>query len=230
VLAKDLEAIAARDGDDVARVCKLVRANYGYPVDSVLIGADLRVHGHVNVHEPRGRDPAAYLAFLRTGLAAAGRVAAAPGRVSAAGAVGDAGEADAEVATARRPLQVTPERPTASLLDVFRARGFGRPSMVFTMIDATAFVDGGVLEIGIRTGSGSAAGRFELCAAAPEGGEGAALMMQPVEAKSVARESTATLAHEFASGGSFGLAVAPVAGTPQAGANAFVATITVRKR
>ena len=72
VLAKELEGIAARsDDEDVALLCSRVREHYDYPVDSVLLAPDLRVLGHVNVHEPAGRDPALYLAFLRAGLAAA---------------------------------------------------------------------------------------------------------------------------------------------------------------
>ena len=40
LLAKDLGAIAERSADpDVAKLCDLIRANYDYPVDCVLISA-----------------------------------------------------------------------------------------------------------------------------------------------------------------------------------------------
>jgi hypothetical protein len=229
VLAKDLDAIAARAGaGDVAKVCELVQANYGYPVDSVLLGADLAVHGHVNVHDAAGHDPRAYLAFLRRGLAAAGRLAPDATAPAAARAAPKRG------AAAPKPLVVTPAAPAASLLDAFRARGFGEPSMAFVTVDATAFADGGVLELEVRVGSGAAAGRFEICAPVaddPETGAPAPRAMRPVATlPSVARETTATLRHEFAKGGRFGLAIMPATGTEEGDGNAFVATVTVRAR
>jgi hypothetical protein len=228
VLAKDLDAIAARAGtDDVAAVCKLVLANYGYPVDSVVLGADLAVHGHVNVHDQAGFDPDAYGTFLRRGLAAAGRIAAVPG------AAGDAKPPPKPAGARRAPLVLTPERPTASVLDTLRATARGQPSMAFVTVDTSAFAGGGVLELEVRVGSGVAAGKFEICAPAdaPAGGGPAARAMRPVESlPSVARETTARITHAFAQGGMLGIAIMPAAGTAEGDGNAFLATVTVRAR
>jgi hypothetical protein len=206
-----------------------VQANYAYPVDSVVIGADLAVHGHVNVNDAGGFDPDAYLAFLRRGLAAAGRLAA-----KAATPADDKPAVRKPKAAAPKPLVVTPAQPSASLLDTFRARGFGEPSMAFVTVDATAFAGGGVLELEVRVGSGAAAGKFEICAPVaddPATGAPAPRAMRPVATlPSVARETTAKVAYAFAKGDRFGLAIMPAAGTAEGDGNAFVATVTVRAR
>jgi len=227
MLAKDLEPLAARSDEDLARLCKLLKANYGYPVDSVLVDADLTVRGHVNVHDENACDPASYVAFLRKGLADAGRTATAVATDKAA-----AGAAARHKGVPSLPLTLTPERPTTSHLDTFTARGFGQVSMSFLSIDATAFADGGTLEVEVRVGSGNASGRFELCAPADQPrGNGKSRFMQPVqEGVTVARETTQKLVHEFAKGDHFGLAVMPAPGTSEGETNAFLATVTIRKR
>ena len=227
VLAKDLEPLAARSDGDLAGLCKLLKANYGYPVDSVLVGADLTVRGHVNVHDETAGDPGDYVAFLRKGLAAAGRTATAV-----------AADKPAARAPARHkgapvlPLTLTPDRPTASHLDTFTARGFGQVSMSFLSIDTTAFADGGTIEVDVRVGSGAASGRFELCAVVDDtNGKTRSRFMQPVkQLPAVARETTQKLVHEFAKGDKFGLAVMPAPGTGEGETNAFLATVTIRKR
>lgn len=223
LLAKDLEAIAASSDDaEVATLCGRIRAHYDYPVDSVLIASDLSVVGHVNVHEPAAREPGRYLAFLRRGLAAA-RGEAAPAEA------GDApdGHASAEHAAGTRGLVLRPDEPTGTLLDVVRRRGFGRTSMTFFPIDATAFGGGGELEITVRLGGGEAAGRFELCAAVP--GEPSAI--QPVESlDEVAPGGTARMVHAFAAGARFHLAAMPAGGAAEGEVNAFLVTVTMRPR
>jgi hypothetical protein len=225
VLAKDLEPLAARSDEDLARLCKLLKANYGYPVDSVLVGADLTVRGHVNAHDEKARDADSYLAFLRKGLADAGRTASAVASDKAA--VG--------ATTRRKPISdllLTPDLPTASHLDTFTARGFGQPNITFVPIDATAFANGGTIEVEVRVGSGNASGRFELCTPLEHtSGKVKNTFMQPVlELPAVARETTQKLVHEFAKGDHFGLVVTPALGTIEGETNAFLATVTIRKR
>jgi hypothetical protein len=223
LLAKDLDGIAARSKDpDLARLCKLIKDNYGYPVDSVLIGADLRVLGHVNVHEDRAMVPGSYLGFLRDGLAAA-RGEAPASRAVAAKAAEVAADGPGHP-RAIRAVTLTPEKPTGSVLDVIHRRRFGEMSMAFFPIDASAFTDGGTIEIAVRVGGGSASGKFELCTAVPGG-------MAPAETlEKVKPGGTATMTHEFTKGARFGLAAMPGAGSNEGEPNAFLATITVRKR
>lgn len=218
LLAKDLEAIAARAADaDVATACKRIKENYKYPVDSVLLTPDLRVVGHVNVQDPSAIDPVAYRAWLRRGLAATRGEAFAeePKPAPASRAAG---------AAAHRGLVLTPDAPTGTVLDVVRRAAVGEPGMKFFMIDATEFPGGGVLEIEVRVGTDKAAGRFELCTAVSGG-------MAPVRTTDkVAPGETAKLMHEFEVGARFGLAAMAGAGSAVGDTNAFLATITVRKR
>lgn len=229
VLAKDLDGLAARGDADLAAVVKMVKANYGYPVDSVVIGSDSRLHGHVNVNEPGSFEPDHYLAFLRAALTAAGRQPTA--RV-------DTGAREQGPATPprrqTRALVVAPDQPATSLLDTFRALGFGKPSMAFHALDTTAFADGGVLLLQIRVGSGAPAGRFELCveeAGSPAGKDGRPTRrMKPIRTIDVARESTETVEHAFTKGQRFGLAVKPGPGSAEGDANAFLVDVAVKKR
>jgi hypothetical protein len=243
LLAKDLDGIAARSKDaDIARLCKLIKDNYGYPVDSVLITSDLRVVGHLNVHEPRATEPGGYLAFLREGLAAAG--GKAPGGIATGGgatggeATGGGATGGEAVATQTRAapaagaarargvsaVKLTPEEPTGSVLDVIQRRAFGKQSMSFFPIDATAFAGGGTIELTVRVGGADASGKFELCAAVAGG-------MSPVRTlEKVTRGETGKIVHEFTKGGLFGLAAMPGAGSAEGEANAFLATVTVRGR
>lgn len=229
LLAKDLDAIAAKAGsDDVATLCKVIQANYGYPVDSVLIGPDLDVLGHLNVHEPAARNAADYVAFLRQALVRAGAASAElPSAKAAEPAPRPAGKRQHPPT-----LRLTAESPTATLLDVFRGRPMGQPSLTFYPIDATAFAGGGELEITVQVGSAEAPGKFELCAVARLGrGEGGGEVMQPVRTiPKLAREQSGKLVHPFAEGARFGLAVMPTPGTATDAVNAFSAVVTVRPR
>lgn len=231
VLAKDLEAIAGRSGDDgVKQVCKLVADNYRYPVDSVLITPDLRVVGHVNVHEPAARDPALYVDFLRRGRAAAGGddgegAATAAASAPAIGPAADRGGAPAAARAASRSLRVTPEAPTDSLLGVLRRRGFGEPSLRFHSIDATAFAGGGELVVTVRIGDEQPAATFELCSASPDDPRA----MMPVRTVKLARGGAGELKLPFAAGARFGLAIKPSGGV-DGDANAFLVEVEVRPR
>lgn len=221
LLAKDLEGIAAGSEDaDVDELCGLIRQNYGYPVDSVLIAPDLSVVGHLNVHEPRAMDPDAYLAFLRRGLAAArGEVLAAEPAEAAMD-----GPEHGEVQPA---LRLTPAEPTTSVLDVVSRKGFGQMAMSFISIDAQAFPAGGTLELTVRLGVGQATGRFELCAAQ----EGNPQMMGPIKTiEQLGRGATKTLVHDFEAGAVFGLAAMAGGDCKEGDTNAFLATVTVRGR
>ena len=229
VLAKDLDAIAARDGSpEVATLCKRIEENYAYPVDSVLVGADLRVLGHVNAHDI-GDDPAVaatdqYVAFLRKGLTAMGREVAT--------AI-EAGGAAAKRHLPPRALVVTPEQPSTSLLDVVRCRGFGQPSLAYHPVDVNAFADGGVLEIEIRVGREAIGVTFEICAAVELPGVDPAtkqnlITMAPVQTTSVASDGTGRLEHTFKKGDRLGLVVKPASGS-EGDANAFLATGKVRR-
>ncbi|HEX6810059.1 MAG TPA: hypothetical protein VF384_00425 [Planctomycetota bacterium] len=216
VLAKDLEAIAARDGSpEMKTLCMRLRENYGYPVDSVLVAPDLRVIGHVNAHDVHG-DAVGYVKFLRDGLAAVGRTPV----------VADTAPKKAEVAQRVRQVEVTPEKPSTSLLDVISCRGFGEPSFAYYSIDTRAFDGGGVLEIEVRVGRAAPAVTFEVCAPVAAG-DGHAV--QPVQTESVASEGTAKLVHTFKKGDMLGLMVKPGPGSSEGDANAFLATVTVRR-
>jgi hypothetical protein len=217
LLAKDLEAIATRANDsDVAELCKQIRAHYAYPVDTVLFAPDRTVLGHLNAHEAAARDPRAYLAFLQRGLAAARGTPepAAPAWRPAP----PAGGRDT------RPLVVTPQAPTVTVLDVVRRAALGEPGLKFFSIDATAFANGGTVELHVRVGTGTAAGAFELCAPMAGG-------MAPVRSTDkVAPGATATVTYEFAAGTRLGLAAKAGPGGAAGDTNAFLATITVRPR
>jgi hypothetical protein len=218
LLAKDLDTIAERSDDpDVAKLCALIRENSDYPVDSVLITDDLRVVGHVNVHSDRARSAEGYLAFLREGLAhARGEQVVATKAAAATPKAANRG---------RPPVPLTPAQPSGTVLDTIRRGGLGENSMLFVIIDATAFEDGGELEIAVQVGTGAAAGRFELCAAVPER-PGA---MSPVETLDRIEPRThGTLRYRFAEGARFGLAAMPAAGAVEGDLNAFLATVTVR--
>lgn len=221
VLAKDLDAIAARDGSaDLATVCAAIEENYGYPVDSVVITPDLRVVGHQNVNEPGAFDPVDYLAFLRASLARA-RGESVPDEEHAPDPAG------AGWARPRRTLTLTAEQPRASLLELFRSADPDRPAIAFFPIDATAAAEGDRLEVSVRVGDARPAGRFELCATTP----GRPGEMTPVETLAeVAPGETATMVHELERGALFGLAAMAAAGAEPGEANAFLATVTLHPR
>lgn len=219
MLAKELEGIAKRSGDpDLAKLCGLVRANYAYPVDSVLIAADLDVVGHVNVQEPRAQGPRGYLAFLREGLA---KARGEPIPEEQAEPAHDHGRG----ASIPAPVTLTPEAPSGSVLDLVR-RGAG-PGIRFYSIDVSAF-DGAIeLELEVRVGGGDLAGRFELCAAPADDPS----LFAPVAALAkVAPGSTERVAHAFEEGAHVGLAVMPAHGATEGELSAFLATLRVRAR
>jgi len=221
VLAKDLPAIAARDGSpEIQQLCARIQENYAYPVDSVLIAPDLRVLGHINVNEVYGVPP--YLQFLQRGLAAARRPAIAL-----------PAQARSEDDKPPRVLKLTPERPGTELLEVLTVRGFGKSSFLYQPIDASAFPDGGVLEIEVRLGSAPLGAKFELCAPIEASPTAAGTeMLQstgPVQGQALASGGRCTLTHTFRSGAHLALAVRPILGT-EGDTNAWFATIRVRPR
>lgn len=220
LLAKDLDAIAARVGDaDIAQLCALIRANYGYPVDSVLITSDLRVVGHVNVHAPEASRPASYLTFLRRGLAAARGEEFVP--------VPEPAPDPARKRPAPQGLTLTPSAPTDTILHVVRRGGAGEPELVFFGLDATSFTTPGTLQITVRLGGATALGKFELCA----GMDGNPQLMGPVRTlEALQPGATGTLSYDFEKGARFGLAAMPAAGTKEGDVNAFLATVTVLGR
>src|SRR5688500_14069430 len=67
VLARDLPRLAKETQDpDLRRVYELLSEHYSYPVDSIVIGPDLRLRGQIEVMEAAQAGPAGYLAFLRS--------------------------------------------------------------------------------------------------------------------------------------------------------------------
>jgi hypothetical protein len=69
VLAKDLDGIAARSQDELARrMCALLKQNYDYPVDSVILSPDLKIRGQRDVATSMMSEPSAYAEFLRRAL------------------------------------------------------------------------------------------------------------------------------------------------------------------
>lgn len=221
VLAKELPAIAARDGSpEIEQLCARIQENYAYPVDSVLIAPDLRVLGHINVNEVYGAPP--YLQFLQRGLAAAKRPA-----------IPLPAQARSDDNKPPRMVTLTPERPDAELLEVLTVHGFGKSSFRYQPIDASAFPNGGVLEIEVRLGSAPLGAKFEVCAPieTSEAADGTATMQStgPVQGHALASGGRCTLTHTFRSGAHLALAVRPILGT-EGDTNAWFATIRVRPR
>lgn len=219
VLARDLPKIAAGSGDpDVAELCALVQENYGYPVDSVLVSPALEFLGHVNVNEPTAFSPRAYVGFLKRGVALF-HGEPVPAQEPAF---------EEESGSAPPPLlRLTPEKPTASVLDVLRAGAPGEYAIRFHMLDLSAFPRGGTIELHARVGSGAAAGKFELCVPAPDFPD----MLTPAKSLArVERDQEGTLTLDFDAGGRFGLAVMAAEGTEAGLTNAFLASVSVRAR
>lgn len=136
VLAKDLDVLAQRSGDeDVAELCARLKENYAYPVDSVLVTPALEVVGHVNVNQAAALFPDLYAKFLRRGLAAARGEELPPEPESESGA--------------RPPpaVRLTPEEPEGTLLDLVRVAKSGSFEMRFFALDASAFP--GPIEVSI---------------------------------------------------------------------------------
>lgn len=221
VLAKELPEIAKRDGSpEIEQLCARIQENYAYPVDSVLIAPDLRVLGHINVNEVYGASP--YVQFLQRGLAAAKRPA-----------IPLPAQARSDDNKPPRVLKLTPERPSTELLEVLTVHGFGKSSFRYQPIDASAFPNGGVLEIEVRLGDAPLGAKFELCApieTAPTGDDTGMLQSTgPVQQQALASGGRGTLTHTFRSGAHLALAVRPVLGNA-GDTNAWFATIRVRPR
>jgi hypothetical protein len=216
VLGRDLEALAARGDDpDLTRLCTLLRENYAYPVDSVLVTPELEVVGHLNVHEPAALFPVSYRAFLARGLALA-RGEPPPEEEPLPTPAGEAG---------LDLLRPTPEQPIVSLLDVFRAGRPGELSLRYIPLDLSAFLAGGELELEARVGGAGAAAKFELCASPP----GDPSFSSPVRTlERVAPGESATLTLAIEPGRAYGLAVMAAAGMAEGASNAFLATVTMR--
>jgi hypothetical protein len=237
ILAKDIDSTAQNSVDaDFKAVCGLIKENYDYPVDSVIISAERRLAGHINVHEPEAMTPEGYLSFLKRGLKDAGRDVRGDSSSSVPQTPQSpetALQANADFSTSS-PVTLTPEKPMGTVLDVIRRHGFGKMSMGFYSIDASAFADGGLLDITVEVGKQNLGGQFELCVMAPaepkaERGEQVTNMyMQPVKSFRVATGQTKSLQYEFKEGGMFGLAAIPDANGNEGVVNAFHATITVR--
>lgn len=215
VLGQDLERIAAETEDPaLRRLCTLLRENYGYPVDTVLVTPGLEVVGHLNANQPETLDPAHYGNFLARGLALArGETVPAPERSAPSGD------------PATELLRPTPAAPTASLLDVFRAGPAGEPVLRYVTLDLSAFPEGGTLELEARVGSSGPAARFELCASVP-GDPSVTSAERTLERVGPGERATLTLA--FEPGRAYGLAVQAAQGSAAGATSAFLATVTVR--
>jgi hypothetical protein len=216
VLAKDLDAIAQRSGDeDIADLCAKLKENYGYPVDSVLVTPDLRVVGHVNVNQPEALLPELYARFLRRGLAAARGEELPPEPMEEPGV------------PPAPPLWLTPEKPEGTVLDLVRVAKPGSFDMRLFPLDASAFTGPGEISIDVRLGTAEATGTFELCVTFPEAPE----MMAPVQTlERLGPGQGGTLTHAFERGALFGLVVKGDSGQTEGTANAFLAKIRVRAR
>ena len=220
LLAKDLPRIAkATEDPDLQQLCSLVQDNYKYPVDTVLISADLEVLGHKNANNAMGEGPRGYVAFLQGALD--GEVAVDDG---AARPVEHQHGPDPETVK-RREVSLTPAAPHAHLLDVIHHSLPGMGGLTVFQLDTSAFVDGGTLHISLAVGSGPAEGSFALF------GEGQDFMGQVprplADAHQVAFGEPQVLHHTFARGQVFQFVAASGPGTPPGTANAFSATVSV---
>lgn len=218
LLAKDLESIAAASEDeDVRTLCRLVRESYDYPVDSVVISPELELLGHRNVHDPAIAEAAGYLAFLREAL---GEAPASPPSDDGHGHEhGEEGPSDA-----RGTLVLTPQRPAASILDVFHVVP-GDIGVTLFPLDLSAFPEGGTLEIDVRVGTAGGRGTFELLSVDAAGGFAVAV----AQASGIAPGASGRIEHRF--GGTGGALLLGARADPEdleGGTNAFLAELVVR--
>lgn len=213
VLARDLADLARAGGPELVRLCTLLRENYAYPVDSVLVTPDLAVVGHQNANDPAAFLPEEYHTFLARGLALA------------------RGEPLPQARPAPAPppaaVRLTPDAPSASLLDLFQAGKPDAPTVRFLPLDVASFPPGATLELEARVGSAAAAGRFELCASFPDY-PGFTSPVRTLERVAPGTSATATL--ELEAGCTYGLAIRAADGEAEGATNAFLAKLTVRPR
>ena len=194
LLAKDLSRIAKQSGDpDIEKLCRLIKDNYKYPVDSVLISHDLSVFGHVNVNKNiEILMPDGYLKFLSDGLGNIGKTT----EVAENRQAEDSKKiADTAKTKPKRPVGVKLTRadPEASLLEVARSNGLN-PGMTFYPVDIRDFADGGTIEIEARLGGGETTVQCELCAPHPQNPQ----FSVPVESiSSLKPGETKTISYKF---------------------------------
>ena len=231
LLAKDLPRIeGATDDPELQRLCRVVRENYKYPVDTVLITPNLEVVGHKNANEAMGESARDYVAFLRRGAALA-RGEPPPAETTEPPAADrhehdPATETEFEPQSDLRKIVLTVARPTGTLLNVVTGKGGGQsPFSGFFEIDATACAGGGRLEIEVEVGGGKGAAVFELCSSTVD--EQQNLMLMPVvKTPEVAPGGRAKIEHPLAEGAMLYLGVR---GVGEKGAtNAFRVRATLR--
>lgn len=191
VLAKDLPALAKASADPKFReLCSLVRKNYKYPVDTVLIRPTLEVVGHKNANQAMGEGPIEYLRFLRAarGASPMGPRPAERASVSAPGqGAPKTGRAFGKKLAKR--LVLKPAQPQASLLDVLRVKKGRSPFSGFYQIDVTAFAKGGKLSLDLELRLSEAAASFELCEISRMGGH---MVLRPVRKSSLVKRGGKT--------------------------------------
>ena len=171
MLARDLdEVIKLTNDSDIEKLCHLIKENYKYPVDTVLISSELSVISHINVHQTEAIMPNGYFSFLKKGLAKIGVQIDAqntqePGNadITPQEPLGSDKPLDVE-ATPKSPvgLKLTRKQPKGSMLEVVNNNG-NAPGMAMYPIDVDDFADGGTVEINIRLGGGGASVQCELC-------------------------------------------------------------------
>lgn len=212
VLARELDAIAAGTDDErLQRLCALLRENYDYPVDSVLLSPDLELLGHVNARGRVLHDASAYGEWLRR--AAAGDADAHDVFENVASAAGGLPPAT---------LVLGPDEPSGEVLDAVQQRPFGTPSMRFYTFDVGAFADGGEVVVEVRVGRGVAALRFELHVLS------AGDALDRLDA--VEPNDTGRLRGAFAAGQRLVLLVRPGPHAVEGDGNAFVAQVRATAR
>ncbi len=228
VLAKDLDRIAAgTDDPELKRLCRQVKDNYGYPVDSVLLSPGLEVLGHKNANESLFEGPSDYVAFLRRGL---GEEVPDPQHQHGPGLTGgghdhDGGAGAGSLPDAPPGLVLDADTQSGSLLDVFETTVPGHMRFRMFEIDTTAFPNGGTLEIVVSVGTSQAVGTFELMRSTGE------MALTPVaQAVDVQPGTTATIVYSFSAGTRFVFGARGAAGQDEGLHNAFHAELSMGER
>ncbi len=217
-LAKEVERLGAAASEPrLAALCRTLRENYQYPVDTLVLSPTLERLAHRGVNEAITDGASGYARMLRGAL----------GEPTAA--KDDAPAVSSNVPTpGKRPVVLTPASPKGELLDVLAPAKFaGGMGGIFT-IDTRAFPDGGTLTLTIRTGSAEASGSFELMTLRRHAGGMAA--MPVARAHGVAPSTTRRLVHRFKRGERFWFGAWRADGTTGDGTNAFQVLVEATPR
>lgn len=211
-----------------------MQENYKYPVDTVLVSADLSFLGHRNANESIHQGPRQYLSLLMKALGEEvddePQAGVATWQHASHDHDGVAGEIDAEVlvqarSASRRHLVLTPEQQTGRILGTFSPGPAGRLHFTMSTLDLSAFPDGGKVEIKVTVGSSGATGSFELMSRSKTH----ANALEPIaRSNDLEPNASGTIEYFFDEGQVFTLGVRGNAGSGEP-TSAFLAEVKIRQ-